>query len=44
MTDMAILEHLIPSSPWVTGLIAVLVLGGTWVACRLMRFTDDDDE
>ena len=41
---MELLEHLIPSSPWVTGLIALVFLGGNVAALRLMRFTDDDDE
>lgn len=38
-------DFLIPHSPWVSGLLALVCLGGTWVACRLLRFTDlDDDE
>jgi len=36
-------DFLIPSSPLLSGLLAFLCLGGTWVACRLLRFTDDDE-
>lgn len=41
---MAIIEHLIPSSPFASGLIALVFLAGNIAAVRLMRFTDDDDE
>lgn len=37
-------DFLIPSSPWLSGLLAFMFIGGTWIACRLMRFTDLDDE
>jgi len=37
------IDFLIPSSPLVSGLLALLCLGGTWVACRSMRLADDDE-
>lgn len=37
-------DFLIPSSPLVSGLIALAIVGGTWFALRLFTFTDEDDE
>ena len=37
-------DFLIPQSPLVSGLLAFVVFAGTWAACRLMRFTDYQDD
>jgi hypothetical protein len=44
MIDMDMIEHLIPSSPFASWLVAMVFLAGNIIAVRLMRFTDDDDE
>ena len=31
-------------TPLVSGLLAFVSLGSTWLACRLMRYTDGDDD
>lgn len=41
---MAMLEHLMPSSPLATGLIALAFAAGNVLAMRRMRVSDDDDE
>lgn len=38
------LEHLMPSSPFASGLIALVFAAGNVLAVRRMRVTDDDDE
>lgn len=43
-THKKMTDFLIPKSPLISGLLAAVVFAGTWLACRLMRFTDDDDE
>lgn len=37
------IDMLTPSSPWVSAAIAFAFIGGTWIACSIMRFTDDDE-
>lgn len=37
-------DFLIPKSPLVSGLLAFVSLGSTWLACRMMRYTDGDDD
>lgn len=37
-------DFLMPESPLVSGLLAFVSLAGTWLACRLMRYTDADDD
>lgn len=38
------IAQLIPSSPLVLGLIALVFAGGNVFAVRLMRYTDGDDD
>mgnify|MGYP000170073864 CR=1 FL=1 len=37
-------DFMIPSSPLVSGLVALIFIAGTCLACGLMRFTDSDDD
>lgn len=37
-------DFLIPSSPWVSAVIAVIIFGGTWLTLRLFPFTDEDED